>query len=82
MCVELKLTMPTLLDGLDDKVGKDYGAFPDRLYLIGRDGKIAYKGGPGPFGFKPPELEEAIKEELRKQGQPGPEGQRPDTKAR
>ena len=34
------------------------------MYLIGMDGNVAYHGGPGPFGFKPDELEEAIIKEL------------------
>jgi type I thyroxine 5'-deiodinase len=31
------------------------------LYLIDRDGKVVYKSKPGPFGFKPDQLEAAIK---------------------
>ena len=50
----------TLVDGTDDAVSEAYGGWPDRMYLIGKDGKIAYKGGRGPFGFSPDELEEAI----------------------
>jgi len=60
--------MPALVDGLDDAVSRAYAAHPDRLYLVGRDGNIAYRGGEGPFGFKPDELEEAIRKELG----PGP----------
>ena len=56
--------MPALVDGVDDAIGKAYAAHPDRLYLVGRDGRIAYQSGPGPFGFKPDELEDAIKKEL------------------
>ncbi len=56
--------MPAVVDEIDDRVGQAYTAHPDRLYLVGRDGKIAYRGGPGPFGFSPDELEEAIREEL------------------
>ena len=56
--------IPALVDGMDNAVDKAYRAAPDRLYLVGRDGTIAYRGGPGPFGFKPDELEEAIREEL------------------
>jgi hypothetical protein len=52
--------MPLLVDGMDDKVGKAYSGMPDRLYLIDREGRVAYKGGRGPFGFKPGELEQAI----------------------
>ena len=56
--------MPALVDTLDDAVNDSYDAWPDRLYLIGRDGRVAYHGGRGPWGFKPDELEEAIKREL------------------
>jgi alkylhydroperoxidase family enzyme len=33
---------------------------PDRLYLLDRRGRVVYKSGRGPFGFKPGELEQAI----------------------
>jgi alkylhydroperoxidase family enzyme len=33
---------------------------PSRLYLIDRAGKVAYKSGRGPFGFKPAELEQSL----------------------
>jgi hypothetical protein len=56
--------MPALIDGVDDAVNQAYGAWPDRLYLVGADGRIAYRGGPGPFGFSPDALEEAIQAEL------------------
>ena len=59
--------LPTLIDEMDDRVGGVYQGFPDRLYLVGLDGKIAYQGGPGPFGFRPEELDDAIKAELKKQ---------------
>lgn len=56
--------MPALIDDMSDSVNDDYGAWPDRLYLVGKDGRIAYRGGPGPFLFSPDELEEAIEKEL------------------
>ena len=56
--------MPALVDDMGDSVNKAYAAWPDRLYLVGKDGTIAYRGGPGPFGFNPDELEAAIKMEL------------------
>jgi myo-inositol-hexaphosphate 3-phosphohydrolase len=56
----LRLTMPMVVDMVDNAVASAYGGWPDRLYLIGSDGRIAYQGGPGPFGFKPDELERAI----------------------
>ncbi len=60
-CVlRLKIRMPVLLDGLDNATAKAYGGWPDRLYLIGSDGRITFQGGEGPFGFKPDELKSAI----------------------
>ena len=56
--------IPAIIDRVDDKVNAAYGAWPDRLYLVGRDGNIAYAGGKGPRDFKPDELEAAIKKEL------------------
>ncbi len=61
----LELTMPAVVDELDNAVASAYGGWPDRLYLVGVDGRIAYQGGEGPFGFKPHELEQAIERELR-----------------
>ena len=61
---ELGLTMPVLLDRIDDKVNRAYAGWPDRLYLVNKAGKIAYAGGPGPSGFKPDELRQAIQQEL------------------
>jgi len=59
-CTLLKMTIPLLVDELDDRVGRSYSGMPDRLYLIDRDGRVAYKGGRGPFGFKPAELEQSL----------------------
>lgn len=59
-CDSLKMSLPMLVDGIDDAVGRDYSGFPDRLYLIDRDGRVAYKGGRGPYGYKPRELEQTL----------------------
>jgi hypothetical protein len=59
-CAALDISMPVLVDELDDRVGHAYSGMPDRLYVVDRDGKIAYKSGRGPFGFKPGELEQAL----------------------
>jgi len=45
---------------MDDRVGVLYSGTPSRLYLIDRQGKVAYKSGRGPFGFKPAELEQSL----------------------
>ena len=63
---DLDLPLPAIVDDMEDSVNKAYAAQPDRLYLVSKDGKIAYAGGRGPSGFKPDELEEAIRAELKK----------------
>jgi Iodothyronine deiodinase len=60
----LEMSMPTVIDGVDNAVADVYGGWPDRLYLVDADGRIAYQGGEGPFGFKPEELEEALQRHL------------------
>lgn len=61
-CVQdLNLPMPAVVDQLDDKVNQAYKGWPDRLYLVGKDGKLAYAGGRGPFYFSCDELEDALK---------------------
>jgi myo-inositol-hexaphosphate 3-phosphohydrolase len=62
--VNLKLDMPMVFDHVDNAVASAYGGWPDRLYLIRSDGRIAFQGGEGPFGLKPDELERALEREL------------------
>ena len=59
-CTALSITMPLVVDDLNDRVGHLYSGMPDRLYVIDRDGKVAYKGGRGPFGFNAGEMEQAL----------------------
>jgi hypothetical protein len=47
------LTMPTLIDGMDNAVNKAYSAHPDRVFLVRSDGRLAVAADRGPFGFKP-----------------------------
>lgn len=56
----LKIEMPVLVDEIDDRVGRAYNAMPDRLFLIDKRGRVAYRGGPGPFGYNPAELEQSL----------------------
>jgi hypothetical protein len=58
--LRLDLSIPTLIDDMENSTDQKYYALPDRLYLIGRDGRIAYRGAPGPWGFVAAELEKAI----------------------
>lgn len=61
-CVRnLGIRIPALLDSIENRVERAYTAWPDRLYLIGRGGRIAFKSAPGPFGFSPRLLEDALR---------------------
>jgi hypothetical protein len=57
---KLALEMPALVDEMDDAVATAYVAVPERLYLIGHDGRIVYKSGVGPMFFQPAEWKQAI----------------------
>lgn len=62
LCVtRLGIELPAVVDHFDDSTEKAYAAWPERLYLVDRDGHIAYKSYPGPYGFKPAELEAALR---------------------
>ncbi len=55
------MRIPALIDGFDNRVEQAYTGWPDRLYLIDRDGRVAFKSAAGPFGFHPADLEAAIR---------------------
>lgn len=65
----LGLRFPMVVDAITDEVGARYSGMPSRLYLIDQNGKIAYKSGRGPFGFKPAELEQSLLLLLQEQAQ-------------
>jgi len=60
----MKLSIPMLIDGMDNAVNKAYSGWPDRLYVVAKDGTIAYKGRPGPGGFRPREMEQTLEKML------------------
>jgi len=51
-----KFPLPLAVDAMDDTANRAYAAWPERLYVIETDGRIAYKGGVGPFDYKPAEV--------------------------
>jgi len=52
--------MVVAVDDIADPAGTAYSGMPARLYVIDARGKVAYKSGRGPFGFKPGEMEQAL----------------------
>lgn len=63
---QFKFKQPILLDSIDDAMEKKFAGWPDRLYVVDGEGKIAYKGGPGPRGFKPEEIPAVLDKLLKK----------------
>jgi hypothetical protein len=60
-CVrKLGIEFPAVLDEFGNSTERAYTGWPDRIYLIDSQGRIAYKSEPGPFGFKPEQLEMAL----------------------
>lgn len=60
-CVRnLHIAFPALLDSVENRVEQAYTGWPDRLYLIGVDGRVRYKSEAGPFGFSPGRLSAAL----------------------
>lgn len=61
MCVrKLGIEFPALVDNFDGSTEMAYTGWPDRLYVISREGRIAYKAKPGPFGFLPDEMAQTL----------------------
>lgn len=48
-----KLTIPCIVDGMDNAVSAKYAAYPDRVFLIDKNGRLAVAGTRGPRGFEP-----------------------------
>jgi thiol-disulfide isomerase/thioredoxin len=59
-CQKLKPSMPVVVDEINDPVNNAYSGVPSRLYVIDKKGKVAFKNGRGPFGFRVGELEQAL----------------------
>lgn len=60
----MEVKTPALVDDIRNTGLACYAAWPERIYVIDTDGRIAYKGGVGPFYFKPEELAEFLRTKL------------------
>lgn len=70
-CVtKLGLKLPAVVDDLQNSTEQKYTGWPDRLYVIGRDGRIAYKSAAGPFGFHPDQVAKTLGEIVSSSGPP------------
>ena len=61
VCVlKLNLKMPMVLDDMTNSAEEAYKALPDRFYIVNAEGRIAWRGEPGPWGFDVDAWESAI----------------------
>ena len=60
----LQLELPFVLDNIENTAAALYAAWPERIYVIAKDGKIHFRGDMGPAGFKPLVAETSLKELL------------------
>jgi type I thyroxine 5'-deiodinase len=66
-CVrKLGIEMPALVDDFENSTEAAYTGWPDRLYVVDKEGRIAHKSGAGPFGFHPDAMEEKLNAVLGK----------------
>ena len=62
-CVrKLDIRLLAVLDHIDNPTERAYTAWPDRMFLIDKGGRIAYKSAPGPFGFSTRDLEQSLQQ--------------------
>ena len=59
--IDLDLHMPMLVDAIDNDIDEKYVGLPMRLFLVDAEGKIAYAGAKGPFGWDDESFEETLK---------------------
>ena len=50
-----KYTVPFGVDDMSNAANDAYAAWPERIYIVDETGRIAYRGGMGPFGYHPEE---------------------------
>ena len=63
--LDLHIGLPIIIEEMNNAIDEAYGAAPERLYLVGVDGKVAYQGGAGPHFFNLDEWERAIEAVLK-----------------
>ena len=62
----LGLSLPLVLDEMDNRASVAFAAWPERLVLVGADRRIAYPGSPGPWGFSPEEARAQLVAQLER----------------
>ena len=56
---KMKCTIPIVMDGFDDTTLRAYDAFPQRVYVLDKSGKVAYRSA-GLVGFDLENVSKAV----------------------
>lgn len=60
-CVlKLGIKIPAIVDDMSNSTERAYTGWPDRIYLVDQNGRVALKTKPGPFGFSTSLLEKQL----------------------
>ena len=57
----LNVTIPCLVDDMNNSVRKLYHGWPARVCIVGTDGKITFISPSSPSGMNPPDMETALR---------------------
>lgn len=49
-------SVPFGIDEMSNAANDAYAAWPERIYVVDESGHVAYRGGMGPFDYKPDQL--------------------------
>ncbi|MDO8544903.1 MAG: redoxin family protein [Opitutaceae bacterium] len=52
-CAFFKTTIPGLVDTMDDATDRAYAAWPSRIFIVDKEGRLVVHGEPGPRGLVP-----------------------------
>jgi hypothetical protein len=62
MCTrKLHLAFPAVVDGMDGATEKAYNAWPSRIFVIGKDGRVLYSSRLTELDFQAQDMESALR---------------------
>jgi len=67
-----KYPVPFGVDDMNNSANDAYAAWPERLYILDKQGRIAYRGGNGPFNYDPKEVRAWLAARYGEIKHPGP----------
>jgi hypothetical protein len=66
----LDLTMPIAVDSIDNKVGRAYAGWPNRMVVVDTNGNILFASDPSPRGTDAVRLRHWLKENVARHDVP------------